>query len=285
MKVGHISLAGATVGDNWEHEVVRKTIIESGADYCPDSNDIIVIGGGGLLYDRRALGGIPLEDGWLDRVRKAKKVCAVSIEFGRPLTKEGREVYREILSRCSLIVVRDWESAENVKALCGLNPFVKAPLVFAYPLTYPKVEVRYKYGIVAHFEAGADCKLLKYARDSLMIPFADGDLKELPHEPNPQKSVEVALRSIASCEIIVTSRLHGLIMASLLGKKVVPLLCLPKVRYMAKRLGIWSPFDFLPEKDELDAFKPYIAEESAIRLLRKEAEDTKRLLLNFLESP
>lgn len=225
----------------------------------------------------------PLEDGWLERVRRAKRACAVSVEFGRPSTGRGREVYREILGRCSLIIVRDWESAENVRSLCGAEPLVRAPLVFAHPPDSPEAEVRYRYGLVLHFEAGVDYELLRqYAGDSLMVPFAGGNLGDLPHEPNPERSVEVAARSMASCEVVVTSRLHGLIMAALLGKRVVPLLNLQKVRYMARRLGVWSPFDFLPERGEMDAFEPMRPDGLALSDLRSEAEDAKRLLMEFL---
>jgi hypothetical protein len=283
LRVGHISLPSATVGDQWEHEAVRRAVEESGAEYSPDSDEVIVIGGGGLLYDRRGVSDFPLEDGWLERVRRAGRACAVSVEFGRPRTRRGREVYREILRRCSLVVVRDWESAENVRSLCGKEPLVRAPIVFSYPPEPLEVEVRYRYGLVLHFEAGVDYELLRqYASDSLMVPFAGGNLGNLPHEPNPRRSVEVAARSLASCEVVVTSRLHGLIMAALLGKRVVPLLNLQKVRYMARRLGVWSPFDFLPEREELDAFEPMRPDGLALSDLREEAEDVRRLLIEFL---
>jgi hypothetical protein len=32
VRVGHISLPSATVGDQWEHEAVRRVIEESGAE-------------------------------------------------------------------------------------------------------------------------------------------------------------------------------------------------------------------------------------------------------------
>jgi hypothetical protein len=56
LRVGHISLSGATVGDQWEHEAVRRAVEESGAEYLPDSDEAVVIGGGGSCTTGGACG-------------------------------------------------------------------------------------------------------------------------------------------------------------------------------------------------------------------------------------
>lgn len=286
VRIGHISLPKATVGDEWEHQIIKHYVSLWNFQYDPSSNDVIIIGGGGLLYERKQ----PpiLEDEWLKRVEKAKHVSAVSIGFYSTETEKGRQIYSKILSKCELIIVRDPLSKENVESLCNSPVYMYPPFAFALFPVMPQVEdYNYEYGVVAHFEV-EDCssKLAGY-RNTLLIPFCPPCKKVvelgLPLILNPRVDLTVATTSLMMCRRIITSRLHGLILATVLKKPILPITELYKVRYWSSQLGLDTSVTELPSYDELNALHFKRADEVALQEIIAKAREGVHLLKTWLE--
>lgn len=290
MKVGHISLPKATVGDEWEHQLIKHYVTLWNFQYDYLSNDVIIIGGGGLLYERLPPEP-PLEEEWLKRVENARHTSAVSIGFypQSVKTEKGRQIYSKILSKCELITVRDPLSKENVESLCGRSDvYMYPPLAFSLPLEVPQLkDYSYEYGIIGHFETEFwISKLAKY-RNTLLIPFCTPcrcvvELN-LPFKPNPDVDLIVATTEILKCEKIITSRLHGLILASFLKKPILPITELYKVGYWSSQLGLDTSAVELPSYDELKSYSFRKADVVALSRAVAEAREAAVLLKYWLE--
>lgn len=229
---------------------------------------VLVMTGGGLLHDHW-WSVVPLYFSWTLLARlSGRRVLWVGIGAGpldRPLT---RNLVRWIMALASLMTVRDEASATLLRSIGHGKPVTVIPDPAFFLPPPPDMSPRNGLGIVVRaptprdrsltgtianaladlgagrLTAGGDVSMLTMAgqRDR---PFAElvatltgqrcgitPRIEEL--EPDPTR----ALRRFAQFDLVVSMRLHGLILSAIARTPCVPIVYEPKVKAVADQLGL-----------------------------------------------
>lgn len=123
--------------------------------------DVVVLGGGGVLYDS----SIDNVDNYLRFIDHAKLMGKKTIGIGLGTqginTDYGKRRYRETLSKIDLLIVRDREDAEVLSDIGVIGPIhAMTDLAFLMPKYLPEMQKYYRYhdspdnASVANFRVG-----------------------------------------------------------------------------------------------------------------------------------
>lgn len=146
----------------------------------------------------------------LGRLRKLYRFNRYAIAIGSILNgcKKGQVVWgsgfmneNEKVYGGKILAVRGYETINRLKELNVKVPNVVGDPALLLPLVYkPNINKRYKYGIIAHIKDYENVKTQVQNNNCLII-----DLKT--------DNIEKIIDQILSCEIILSSSLHGLIVS------------------------------------------------------------------------
>ncbi|SFK54121.1 polysaccharide pyruvyl transferase family protein [Geodermatophilus ruber] len=263
------------------HEVDRAIDARRGFCDAVDEEisrlDVLVIGGGGLLYDGEATE-------YLRHVRTAHRygvpTVAYALGAGPLTTPEDRRVVREVLTDMTRVTVRDEDSKRVLQEVGVDRPVhvVADPALLLVPEPFPAdalagegvdtsgrmiaISVREPGGAApglaaeshhSTLAAVADFAVHRYAGQIVFIPMERGDVREshavLSHMVAPDRA-RVLHGSYTPCELLglmqhmdlaVGMRLHFLIFAAISGVPFLPLPYAGKVTELARALGVPTP--------------------------------------------
>ncbi len=250
-RVVYIYANKRNVGDYISHKGIRLLIGHSGVDlYCSkawisefekyinkahDSQKVAVIGGGGLLQPA-------FEDFWEKLLSsKIKFYCiGIGINFmnGRPLLKE--ELLREIVSRSEMCIVRDnftFNKLSNLLGECSLSKLRLTACPSINFVNYLKKNNRLKQKAaqktLVHVFHPSDLRLIganiELIRQNVMA-YANSRSLEYVETDNMSNDHINSISLINNAELVVSSRLHGCIIAFSCQKRFIPLVCDNKTR-------------------------------------------------------
>ena len=266
MKVQHVYLKNATVGDNMEGEVLRRIIEGMGYEYVYGHEplcDVVCFGGGGMFYDR-SHENHRLERRWIEVVNDARKAAAFSIGVQTPLDPR---YYGRILGKLDLMTVRDHVSAGRVIGMAGGDVYLMPPLAFLYDFDGHMSDTRdIDLGVVINCQrltAPPDPskrwmqrQLLKYLpRDAVIIPAAEPyeeydrwNVNGLEILHNRSMDPGLFVEQVSRCKVVICGRYHGLITAAMTGTPAI-VLCgdartsLGKVEILSLHMGLRHAYD------------------------------------------
>ena len=181
-------------------------------------DDFIIIGGGGLFMDYF----VPFWEGFREISKRVPFViwgagaCDMKLEQSRP----PQQLISEIVKRSRLCVVRD-EMTREFLSDCNLPPAVICPTVNAVPPTGSEMK---RLLHVDHYNnVGAEIyeRMVAIAEDfAVRTGRSDRQTNNLisaGHKGQLQKVLEL----YASADLVLSSRLHGCIIALALGRRVL----------------------------------------------------------------
>lgn len=237
--IGLLNAYGSTVGDNLEHTLIRDEILR--ARHTPKHlwnfntqrpRDVhgchgLVVGGGGVLWN-----GSDLRNYFfINVIMASKKALGVSVGYNQTAPLGPRWVHA--VNRMSLITVRDPWTERWVKVSTCTPYFLAPSIAWLYTPPNEPRQPQSDIGLIYNQKAWA----MNYGSGhpfSLFPGLKGLNLVEIPYaqpveqpilkfHPNPLKLPALACAGIRRCRVIVTSRLHGFILALLCG---VPALCI-----------------------------------------------------------
>ncbi|MCB1744760.1 MAG: polysaccharide pyruvyl transferase family protein [Gammaproteobacteria bacterium] len=230
--------------------------------------DVFVAGGGGIISDHHP-GQL---DGWLWRIRLAQRLARRVVCYGvgveRILSEAAGERLRETLIRVPMISVRDEQSRSEL-ARWGVehNVVLSADPAFVLTvdsnapstLTEPgailicavnrfRGDLLDRYGelhaeALARFQAGRSQPIPVY-----LCQFMESEISLKTYLagvpgfrgalPLYKESAAVVLRTLADASLVISTRLHGLILSLVAGVRCIPIVYSFKVQSCAQTLGI-----------------------------------------------
>ena len=222
-------------------------------------SDLLVLGGGGLFYDSCLynLQNYTLPLFWANEAKIPR--CCLGIGLQGIRTALGRRVYREALKGCLFVSVRDRRDREILETVCGGDPPIvlsqdlafslsprilpgtsrpkrrtgesKRPMVYLalQDTTHLLASHRYQTyqstirSLPDRLAPYFDLTLIVQSRNDLPLyqSLSSRGSPPLPVVSFSRNEVEAAAACYARGDIVVTSRLHGFILACLAGKPVV----------------------------------------------------------------
>jgi len=218
MRVGILNAMGATVGDNIYSVVLRNHFRKLGIDvgficdpseHTPVELDFLVLGGGGIVYDRKDYSRLNWIKSW---VNKAKHICGISLGYQGFDTETGESIWKDILSKAEVITVRDSMTAAKLESmgvtiteiLPDLGWLCDAP-------TYRPAHFAYEVGVTANWDTDpitvVGAKYIPMGRDKKFPGFWGGK-----NVIGAEISISEFLDDISSCKILLSGRLHGFIL-------------------------------------------------------------------------
>ena len=244
MRVQHIYLRNATVGDNMEGWVIDEIIEGAGFDavYGHEPRErVVCFGGGGMFYDRGH------EDNWLEKkwirvVENADRVAAFSIGVQSPLNPE---YYGKIISKCDVITVRNHVSMGRIIGMVRGDLWVLPPLGFLYPFgEYASDKRDIDIGVTINCQEIPNAKredvmknkpwamqriVLEHLPDDAVIipcaePYEEYDMwntKGLEILHNRDMRPDLFVEHVSRCKVLVCGRYHGLIAAIMTGTPAI----------------------------------------------------------------
>ena len=244
LRVQHVYLKDATVGDNMEGEVLENIIRGAGFDvvYGHEPRErIVVFGGGGMFYDRSHEDNF-LEKKWIKVVESANRVAAFSIGVQSPLNPE---YYGKIISKCDVITVRNYVSMGRIISMVRGDAWIMPPLGFLYPFNKHASDKRdIDIGVAINCQEIPNAKredvmknkawamqriVLEHLPDDAVIipcaePYEEYDVwnaKKLEILHNRDMRPDVFVKHVSRCKVLVCGRYHGLITAMMTGTPVI----------------------------------------------------------------
>ena len=212
--------------------------------------DFIILGGGGLFMDYF----VPFWEGFRAVAERVPFVIwgAGCCDMKREKSRAPADLLEGIIRRSLLCVVRD-ELTRGLLAACPLPEPVPCPTMVVVPTTggaerrllhvdhYDNVGAEIYEQMVAVSERFADETGRSYRQTNNLIPAG--------HAGELQKSLAL----YASADLIVTSRLHGCIIALAMGRRVLVVSADHKVESFMQAAGLGDWVIGLEEVDSLPA--------------------------------
>ena len=216
--------------------------------------DFIILGGGGLFMDYF----VPFWEGFREVAERVPFVIwgVGCCDMKREKTRAPADLLEGIIRRSRLCVVRD-ELTRGLLTACPLPEPVPCPTMVAVPSTgsvargllhvdhYDNVGAEIYEEMVAVSERFAEETGRSYRQTNNLIPAG--------HEGALQKTLGL----YASADLIVTSRLHGCIIALALGRRVLVVSADHKVESFMQAAGL---SDWVIGLDELDSLPARLRE-------------------------
>ncbi len=213
-------------------------------------DDFIIIGGGGLFMDYF----VPFWEGFRDIAGRVPFAIwgAGCCEMKREQSGAPLQLISEIVRRSRLCVVRDELTREQLSG-CHLPPPVICPTVVAVPTTvggekrllqvdhYDNVGAEIYERMVAIADEFAERTGRSYRQMNNLIPAG--------HNGAVQKTLDL----YASADLVVTSRLHGCIIALAMGRRVLVVSGDRKVESFMRAAGLSEWVCDLDEVESLPA--------------------------------
>lgn len=231
--VGILNAWGSTVGDNLEHHLLAREVPKVGhgvlhlwnfnrqhpglSQRCKG----VIAGGGGILWQ-----GSPLRDYFfINVIMLAQRAIGVSVGYNQhqPLG----ERWHRALDKMEFITARDPFTYAFVKQNSSTRAFKCSSVAWLYEPPKGSLSGKYDLGLIYNHKAWE----MNYGHANILRDFpALGELKllEIPFaqpieqpiikaEDNPEKLAYRASSSIRKCKTVLTSRLHGFILALVCG--------------------------------------------------------------------
>ncbi|MGM9536884.1 MAG: polysaccharide pyruvyl transferase CsaB [Candidatus Onthomonas sp.] len=199
--------------------------------------DLLISGGGSLLQDGTSSRSLWYYLGLLALAQGMGKRTMIYSQGAGPLLRPwNRALTRRVLSKATAITLRDQASRETLEGLGLKRPMlVTADPVLSLPI-WPGAGARNQIAWIIHgrYCTPELCRMLKEAIAELdrkgctcwLLPFCPGeDLPVLNALSPPGRLVprEQLWTRLRRCELIVSMRLHGLILGAKLGTELISL--------------------------------------------------------------
>lgn len=213
--------------------------------------DLLLSGGGSLLQDGTSSRSLWYYLGLLDLAQRMGKGTFVYCQGAGPLLRPwNRTMTRRVLSRVTAITLRDQASRETLTALGVRRPMVvAADPVLSLPLR-PGGRDRRQLAWVVHgrcctpelCRAMTDAmkRLNRQGCTSWLLPFCPAEdgpvLRQLALWGRVVPEAQLWSR-LRQCGLMVSMRLHGLILGAKLGAELLSLTCDPKADAFLAELG------------------------------------------------
>ena len=250
-RVVYIYANKRNVGDYISHKGIKLLLGHSGVDlYCSKawrtefekyihkahkSKKVAVVGGGGLLQPA-------FEDFWEKLLASEIKFYCVGIGInfmnGRPLLKE--ELIRDIVSRSEMCLVRDNFTFDTLSNLLDESSLDKLRLTACPSINFinhlrknNRIELKAAQKTLVHVFHPSDLRLsganIELIRQNVM-DYAKSRALEYIETDNMSNDHIKSISLINNAELVVSSRLHGCIIAFSCQKRFIPLVCDNKTR-------------------------------------------------------
>ena len=244
LRVQHVYLKDATVGDNMEGEVLESIIRGAGFDVAHGHEPmerVVCFGGGGMFYDRGHEDNW-LEEKWIRVVESADRVAAFSIGVQSPLNPK---YYGRIISRCEVITVRNYVSMGRIMGMVSGDAWIMPPLGFLYPFDeYASAKRDIDIGVAINCQEMPNARreevmknkpwamqriVLEHLPDDAVIipcaePYEEYDVwntKKLDILHNRGMRPDVFVEHVSRCRVLICGRYHGLITAMMTGTPAI----------------------------------------------------------------
>lgn len=215
------------------------------------SCDLLISGGGSLLQDSTSSRSLWYYLALLDLANRMGKATFIYCQGAGPLLhSRSRKLTCQVLSRVTAITLRDQGSKETLEALGVRQPMlVAADPVLSLPLR-PGHGAQTQLAWVIHgrfctpeiCDALADAlrRLNEQGYTSWLLPFCPAEdepvLRQLSLWGRVVPSAQLWPR-LRKCGLVISMRLHGLIVGAKLGSGLVSLTCDPKTDTFLQELG------------------------------------------------
>lgn len=213
--------------------------------------DLLLSGGGSLLQDATSSRSLWYYLGLLDLAQRMGKDTFVYCQGAGPLLRPwNRTLTRQVLSRATAITLRDQASRRTLEALGVRRPMlVTADPVLSLPLR-PGGRDRSQLAWIIHgrycapevCEALTDVikRLNRQGYTSWLLPFCPAEdgpaLRQLALWGRVVPEAQLWSR-LRQCGLVVSMRLHGLILGAKLRAELLSLTCDPKADAFLAELG------------------------------------------------
>lgn len=292
------------------HEVGDTEIrISEHANQC----DFVIFAGGGIIerYIPQAI----------QNIRKLKQL--LKVEYGVLGVGIGEFDYREYadalrywVDQAVFFYVRDEASSNYLNRLSKNHKVIfSADIVFGNKMFFKNIEIGNETGlnlrdipyrdIQGEFDwpkinkalENIDCKILipdcNDQKTNIHLNFVN--LMELSSYDSLSQDLKIerVISAIQKCNIVIAMRFHVILVAALMGIVPIPILYCPKVRYLAKQLGIMElavelgEWEKIPEKVDLIKRDRKVYLENIDRakiVLRKKVQEMYDCVLHILEA-
>ncbi|MGM9593904.1 MAG: polysaccharide pyruvyl transferase CsaB [Candidatus Onthomonas sp.] len=213
--------------------------------------DLLLSGGGSLLQDGTSSRSLLYYLGLLALAQAMGKDTMVYSQGVGPLLRPwNRALTRAVLSQATAVTIRDETSREMLEALGLRRPMqVTADPVLALPIRPGKGEsTQLAWVIHGRYCTPAACKALREAMTELhrqgctswLLPFCPGEDTPILETLTPWGRMvprEQLWPRLRRCGVVISMRLHGLILGAKLGAELVSLTCDPKSDAFLEELG------------------------------------------------
>lgn len=215
--------------------------------YVEDA-DVVLVGGGGLFYDRDFPNAINYTQYLFWARELGKPAMAVGVGTQGIRTDAGKRLFREALDHCGLITVRDDNDREVLEKQVGVRPPVHVTRDLAFLLTKSPCSRSIRRDkpllLFALSDVSSAARYAQYRRTAercIADLLEDYDVQLMLHSYRDRRLYErlnrtfgcpiinvigqAATRALSvyeGADLVITSRYHGLIFSLLQGVPVVP---------------------------------------------------------------